>query len=244
MAWIKKILKYFTPFQWAEILAVTGFTIYFAVTDAESGWVYNLISSVAAVCGIICVVLCAAGKKSQYYWGFANIAAYIAVAWISRFYGEVMLNGLYYLPSQFVGIYLWRKNSSKEDPSMVSGRRLKLIPTILLLAGTCAGIVLYRMLLIQLGGSSAWLDSASTVFSIVANALMVMRFREQWTLWVIVDVVTVIMWAGRGDMIMTTMWAVYLINAIYGFVNWTKMSRQQAENKEEQPEDQLHHFGL
>lgn len=28
---IKKIIKYFTPFQWAEVLAVTGFTVYFAL---------------------------------------------------------------------------------------------------------------------------------------------------------------------------------------------------------------------
>lgn len=37
------------------------------------------------------------------------------------------------------------------------------------------------------------------------------------------------MWAGKGDPIMTTMWAVYLINAIYGYINWTKMSTA-AEN--------------
>lgn len=144
-----------------------------------------------------------------------------------------MLNGLYYLTSQFVGIYLRRKNSCTEDPTLVNGRQLKLIPTILILAGTGAGIVLYRMLLIQLEGSSAWPDSAGTVFSIVANALIVMRFREQWTLWIIVDVVTVIMWAIRGDMIMTTMWAVHLINAVYGFFNWTKMSRQQTKKQEQ-----------
>ena len=28
---IKKIIKYFTPFQWAEVLAVTGFTVYFMI---------------------------------------------------------------------------------------------------------------------------------------------------------------------------------------------------------------------
>lgn len=223
---LKKFIKAFTPFQWAEVFAVTGFTVYFALIDKENGAMYNFISAVAAICGIICVVLCAAGKKSQYYWGFANIAAYIIIAWSSRFYGEVMLNGLYYLPSQFVGIYLWNKNSSSEDSGTVNGRRLTPVSTAVMLAGTGIGIVLYRMLLMKLGGSSAWLDSTSTVFSVVANALMVMRYREQWTLWIIVDAVTVVMWGLRGDMIMTTMWAVYFINAVYGYINWTKISRQ------------------
>ena len=110
---IKKIIKYFTPFQWAEVLAVTGFTVYFALTDEIGLTLYNILSAFAAICGINCVVLCAAGKKAQYYWGFVNIAAYVAVSWISRFYGEVMLNALYYLPSQFVGIYMWKKNMEK-----------------------------------------------------------------------------------------------------------------------------------
>ena len=99
-----------TLFQWAEVLAIIGFTVYFAVIDTESEWWYTLISSVAAICGVFCVVLCAGGKKAQYYWGFANIAAYIVVSWIGKLYGEVMLNALYYLPTQFVGIYLWKKN--------------------------------------------------------------------------------------------------------------------------------------
>lgn len=225
MTVLKKIIKYLTPFQWFEVLAVTGFTVYFAIINTKDPLWYTLISSAAAICGIFCVVLCAAGKKSQYYWGFVNIAAYIAVSWISRFYGEVMLNALYYLPTQFVGIYLWKKNYS-ENEDKVKGRKLTPLAAFIMLAATAVGIVLYRMLLIRLGGSSAWLDSTSTVFSIVANALMVMRYREQWTLWIIVDAVTVAMWARGGDPIMTTMWAVYLINAVYGFINWSKMSKK------------------
>lgn len=60
---IKKIIKYFTPFQWAEVLAVTGFTVYFALTDEIGLTLYNILSAFAAICGINCVVLCAAGKK-------------------------------------------------------------------------------------------------------------------------------------------------------------------------------------
>ena len=228
---MKKFFKILTPFQWAEILAVTGFTIYFALKDTVTPWQYTLISSIAAICGIFCVVLCAAGKKAQYYWGFANIIAYAIVSWHSRFFGEVMLNVLYYLPSQFIGIYLWNRNYSKEQEK-VKGRKMRPATTLIMLAVIALGIVLYRMILIKLGGNSAWLDSTSTVFSIVANALMVLRYREQWILWIIVNFVTVIMWGRSGDAIMTTMWAVYLINAIYGYVNWSRMSKSNVKNEE------------
>ena len=188
---MKKLIRYLSPFQWAEIIAVTGFTIYFAVIDKSTPLIYNIISAAAAICGIFCVVICAAGKKSQYYWGFANIIAYIIVSWQNKFFGEVMLNALYYFPSQFVGLYLWKKNYN-ESCEQVNGKKMKPAALILMLSATGLGIVLYKELLAWLGGSSAWLDSTSTVISITANALMITRYREQWILWIIVDAVTVI----------------------------------------------------
>ena len=59
-----------------------------------------------------------------------------------------------------------------------------------------------------------------------ANALMMMRYREQWLLWIIIDAITVVMWFLVGDFIMVTMWAVYLINAFYGYYNWTKIAKE------------------
>lgn len=221
---IKRIFTWLTPFQWFEILAVIGFTVYFGVTDKENPLWYILISSAAAICGIFCVVLCAAGKKAQYYWGFVNIVAYIVVAWISKYYGEVMLNGLYYLPTQFVGMYFWKKHYS-EKTETVKCKKMKIPTAVILVICSTLCIWLYNIFLKFLGGNATLLDSASTTFSVIANALMVMRYREQWLLWIIVDVVTVAMWAIAGDWIMTTMWAVYLLNACYGLYTWTKMNR-------------------
>ena len=79
----ERLKKYMTPFQWAEVLAIIAFTVYFALTNTTDTWWYILIDSLAAVCGVFCVVLCAGGKKSQYYWGFVNIVAYIVIALIT-----------------------------------------------------------------------------------------------------------------------------------------------------------------
>ena len=88
------------------------------------------------------------------------------------------------------------------------------------------GIILYQYLLNHLGGTNPLLDSASTVISITANLLMVLRYREQWLLWIVIDIITVIMWWHVEDYIMVTMWAVYLVNAFYGYYNWSKISKE------------------
>ena len=103
---MKKIIKKFSLFEWAMLLSVIGFTIYFALIDKESTKLYLIVDGIAAICGIFCVVLCAKGKKSQYIWGLINVIGYIIIAFLNKYYGEVMLNALYYLPSQFIGYYL------------------------------------------------------------------------------------------------------------------------------------------
>lgn len=220
-----KAIKKFSVFEWSMILAVTLFTTYFAIINKEDSLIYIVIDAIAAISGIFCVVLCAKGKRSQYFWGFFNILGYIVVAWIHKYYGEVMLNAIYYLPLQFIGYYLWSKNTKEEDDE-VQGKKLNIKHSIILLIITGIGIFLYQYLLDHLGGTNPLLDSASTVISVVANLLMVLRYREQWLLWIVIDIITVIMWWHVKDYIMVTMWAVYLVNAFYGYYNWSEIAKE------------------
>ena len=222
---MKKLLNKFTYFEWMMIISVIGFTIYFSVIDTTNTILYLIVDAIAAISGILCVVLCAKGKKSQYIWGLLNIIGYVIIAWINKYYGEVMLNALYYLPSQFIGYYIWNKHMNKENDK-VEGNKLNLKKSILLVIICIVGILLYKELLDLLGGNGTLLDSASTTISIFANLLMMLRYREQWLLWIIIDAITVVMWLIAKDFIMVTMWSVYLINAFYGYYNWTKISKE------------------
>ena len=148
----EKLKKFMTPFQWAEVLAIIAFTVYFAVTNTTNTWWYILIDSLAAVCGVFCVVLCAGGKKSQYYWGFVNIVAYIVIAMINKYYGEVMLNGLYYLPTQFIGLWVWGKHYKKQE-DQVEGLRMDAKHIAVWSVCSVAGIFVYKLILdaLQIG---------------------------------------------------------------------------------------------
>lgn len=221
----KNILKSFTYFEWAMILAVIGFTTYFSIINTENTVLYLIVDAIAAISGILCVVLCAKGKKTQYIWGLINVIGYVIIAWINKYYGEVMLNALYYLPSQFIGYYLWNKHINKENDK-VEGNKLNIKKSILLVLLCLIGIVLYKEVLDILGGNKTLLDSASTTISIFANLLMMLRYREQWLLWIIIDAITVVMWFIAKDFIMVTMWSVYLVNAFYGYYNWSKISKE------------------
>lgn len=222
---MKKMIKEFSIFELSMILAVIVFTIYFSIINTVNTLGYIIIDGISAIAGIICVVLCAKGKKTQYVFGLFNVIGYIVIAFINKYYGEVMLNALYYLPSQFLGYYLWNKHENK-NTNNVKSKKLNLLNSILLILVTGISVIGYKLLLDYLGGTNTILDSASTVISIIANTLMLLRYREQWLLWIIIDGITVVMWFLVKDYVMVTMWLVYLINAFYGYINWTKLQKE------------------
>ena len=81
-------------------------------------------------------------------------------------------------------------------------------------------------------GEFALVDATSTVLSMIASILMVARYSEQWVMWVVVNVVSVVLWLLvliKGDMSAVTllvMWSAYLLNSTYGYVNWRKMAKE------------------
>ncbi len=216
---------------WKKI-EVIWLTLAVAVTVGLSiYWKDNIIGILAATTGVMCVVLTGKGKMSSYIFGMVNTLLYAYVAFGAKYYGEVMLNLLYYVPMNVVGWILWKKNMNNENNEVVK-ERLTLKWQVILVIVSAVGIYLYGLLLKVLGGSLPFVDSMSTVLSVVAQYLCVKRYMEQWAVWIVVDVVTVIMWAidfaNGGESIATLiMWSVYLLNAIFMFVKWYRESKKE-----------------
>ena len=193
-------------------------------------WKDSIISILAALTGIWCVILTGKGKLSSFWFGTINTVLYAIIAWKACYWGEVMLNLIYYVPMNFVGIYMWSKNMDKETNEVIK-KRLSFKNSIIAYMLVIAGTIGYGVVLKILNGTLPFVDSMSTVFSIFAQFLCVKRYMEQWILWIVVDVVTVIMWIyafinNTGDMATVLMWSIYLINAIFMFIKWRKSTEE------------------
>ena len=83
------------------------------------------------------------------------------------------------------------------------------------------GILIYGMILKKIGNALPYADAFTNVLSIIAMILMVKRYIEQWAVWILIDIVSIYMWFFiKSNYNITIMWIAYLINAIYGLVNW------------------------
>lgn len=75
------------------------------------------------------------------------------------------------------------------------------------------------------------MDSTTTTLSVIATLLMLARYSEQWVMWIIVNVASVILWSmalvkgDSGAVTLIVMWSAYLFNSIYGYINWRRMAK-------------------
>ncbi len=186
----------------------------------------SVMGIISATTGVACVVCTGKGKLSAYVFGIVNTLLYAIIAYNARYYGEVMLNALYYFPMQFYGIYVWSHHMNRETHE-VQKRKMKTGGRVLMLACVAVATAVYGFILSRMGGELPYVDALSTVVSVVAMVISIRMYMEQWILWIIVNVVTVIMWAvafaGGNDSIATLlMWIVYLGNAVIMFIKWKR----------------------
>ena len=223
-----------SPYDWFLIVGVIVTNIVYSVLTGTM----DLVGSVAGITGVLCVVLVAKGSIWNYAFGLVNVSLYAWISYKAALYGDAGLNALYYLPMQFIGWWQWRKRGAAMSQAEVVGdgvqvkaRRLDVLQRIYLALGCFAAVTLVGFVLKYLGDPQPFKDSATTVLSIVAQALMALAFMEQWALWIITNVISVVMWGVcvvRGEAhagVMVIMWVFYLLNSINGLRVWLKLSK-------------------
>lgn len=222
-------------YDWFLIVGVIASNIIYSVMTGT----LDVLGSVAGITGVLCVVLVAKGSIWNYIFGLVNVSLYAYISYKAALYGDAALNALYYVPMQFIGWWQWRKRGAAVSEAEADGngvqvkaRRFTWMQRALLAVGCIVVVISVGFVLRHFGDPQPFKDSTTTVLSIVAQALMALAFMEQWALWIITNVVSVVMWSicvTRGEAhagVMVIMWVFYLLNSINGLRVWLKLSRE------------------
>lgn len=218
---MSRFLSYWNLYEriWLGLFCAVAVWIIIATGD-------NFFGFAVFLSGVLCVILAAKGSILNYPAGVFNTLGY---AWLARqngLFGEVGLNLLFYFPMNIVGFFLWKNHMAS---GVVTMRKLQR-KWVLLVAAACAisiaglgfGLSFLR------SQNTPYIDAATNVLSVVATLLMLRRYREQWAAYIVLNVLSVVMWTARAASgspegpLMIVMWSAYLINAFFGWYNWTK----------------------
>ena len=221
-----KIFKDWNLFEKSWLIIFTLINVAVLIYSKE-----GILGFTASVTGMLSVILVAKGKISNYYFGIINVVIYGFISYNSKYYGEAMLNILYFLPMQIIGFMMWRRNNVNIDENQeVKAERMTVKEIILWSVLSGIAVVVYGIILKKLNNTLPMADSFTTVLSVTAMILMVKRYLEQWIVWIMIDIVAIYMWLFvKSDYNITIMWTAYLVNAVYGLYNWVQLYRRERE---------------
>ena len=184
------------------------------------------IGMICGISGVICVVLTAKGKISSYIFNFIQMITYMYICWNARLFLEFGEQIFYFVACIF-GVFLWKKNMKKNDDGteQVIAKKFKMwqwVVTIIVTVVTTTLLGIFGNVI--LGSTLPYLDAFTVALAVIAQLLMIWRYREQWAMWIAINVSSLIMFVMLKQWSMVAMYIAWTINAFYGWYNWSKLN--------------------
>nr|WP_172594249.1 nicotinamide riboside transporter PnuC [Actinobacillus delphinicola] len=207
------------PFEiiWLSLFLIAQIWAYYVTPD-------SILGMISGISGILCVVFVGKGKISNYLFGLIFAYSYFYMAWDNKFYGEMSTALFVYIPAQFIGYFMWKQNMVNETQGeLVKSKMLTLKGWGILTISVVVATIAFYLFLRTTDGHSIGLDGLTTVLVIAAQLLMIYRYSEQWILWILINVLSIMLWADTPSMYV--MYSAYLLNSLYGYINWRQLAK-------------------
>ncbi len=183
----------------------------------------------ANVLNVVSILL--AGRNSVHTW-WTGILGCTAFAWVfftSKLYADVTLQ-LFFIATSAIGWWNWKRTRSAPELPI---RRTP--PSVLAkcLALAVLGALGYGWVLKSF--TDAWfpfIDSIVLTFSVLAQLLLMGRRLENWLGWIVVNSISVPLYAARGLQLTSALYALFLLNAIYSYLHWRRLMRRTSRDEQ------------
>lgn len=181
------------------------------------GYQVTLLELLAVVASAIGVWLGTTGKRIMWpWWGLSSVL-----------YGWLFLNYDLYasaaLQVVFIVAAIW--GWFGWGPTGAVSRNLSwTLRAIIFGAGTIVWVAITPFL-ISMGAAAALPDAFGLVFSLIAQIIMVLEFRENWIVWLVVDLMYVGLYWSQDLKFTSLLYVAFSAIALRGWINWQKLQR-------------------
>ena len=228
---LKKLLSYFSRFEiclWCGSMLLT--VISFAIFDRE-----NYIMLISSIIGATYLIFNAKGNPIGQVLLIIFSILYGVISYGFSYYGEMITYLGMSTPMAFLSLISWLKNPYNGNRAEVKINSLKKKEIIFMFALTAVITFIFYFILKHFGTANLIPSTASVTTSFLAVYLTLRRSRYFTLAYAANDIILIILWilATLSDityMSVTICFLMFLVNDIYGYINWTKMyKRQQAK---------------
>ena len=146
----------------------------------------SIIGMISGLSGVICLVYGMKGRKITFIFGFIQTIAMTYIAWKTHAYGSFAMN-IVYVISQPIGWFLWGNDEAVNSFSASVKKKLFI--------GAFFAWLIGWGILANVGGQLPYFDSINLVISLIAQTLYIFKYKENWSLWIFVNIANLIYWS-------------------------------------------------
>jgi len=188
-------------------------------------WLWeNIVEVLGAIAGLIYLYFSL--KQIIYLWplGILTSLLYLVVFYNARLYADMSLQ-IYYFFISIYGWYFWLKGGVKTDRgreklkiSTLSLKMWLILVFAILILTLISGYILSNFT----NSSLPWWDAFTTSASIVATWMLARKILENWLFWIVIDIVSLLMYIYKGLYPTVILFLVYSFMAFAGYFQWKK----------------------
>lgn len=228
---LKSIVKYFSAgeillWSFSVILIVVSFCIF----DRT-----NYLTLAASLIGVTSLIFNAKGNPIGQFLTIVFSLIYGYISFSFKYYGEMLTYVCMTMPMAIFALVSWLKNPYKGNKSEVKVNRLKKNEPIFMWIATAVITVIFYFILKAFDTKNIIPSTISVTTSFIAVYLTFRRSPFYAIGYAANDIVLIILWTLAATenisyLSVIVCFIAFLANDIYGFINWQKMAKRQAEN--------------
>ncbi len=215
----------------------------------SGGYDLSWIEAIGSLAGLLCIWLASLEKIVNYAFGLLNVTLFAIIFFQIQLYSSLLLQ-LFFFVANIYGWYAWSRQNSDHQQVLT----IRWLPPLDALSW--GGICIVAMALMtwfinpvfafltriavtlmqQLGinvvmpvlqpDAFPFWDACMLVLSIVAMILMTRKYVENWILWLVVNLISVVIFALQGVYAMALEYLILVAIALNGLWLWSKSARQ------------------
>jgi nicotinamide mononucleotide transporter len=185
------------------------------------GYDVTLLEFLAVIASATGVWLGTTGKRIMWPWWGLSSVLYGWLFFTYDLYASAALQVIF-LAAAIWGWFGW-------GPKGAQSQNLSWIWRVTVLNSGVLAWLAITPLLVSLGAAAAKPDAFGLVFSVVAQVLMVLQFRENWVAWFVVNVVYVGLFWSQDLKFTSLLYVVFAAIALRGWINWQKLQRTESQ---------------
>ena len=178
-------------------------------------------------------------KENVWSWilGLANVCLACIMFYQIQLYPDMFLQGFFFV-TNIIGFWWWKfpkiENANQKNELKITKLEPK-TSVILVVGGLIATYLmgtfsknLHEIFpnLFSLPSAFPYMDSFTTVMSIVATFMLMKKKVEAWWIWLAIDVISTYMYFVKDVKLYSLLYFVFCIIAVFGAVEWTRKWRK------------------